>query len=83
REVVAVVAGHLHHQGHDRRWSVGRDGVAYVNAARVPRWRGPARERERHHVALTVTADGAAVEEVWARDAGGGAVGYRAGSGPH
>jgi uncharacterized protein (TIGR04168 family) len=54
RAVVAVVAGHLHHRGHDRRWNVEQDGVRYVNAARVPRVWDDGHGRVRHHVALEV-----------------------------
>jgi uncharacterized protein (TIGR04168 family) len=35
QRVHAVVAGHIHHGPH-RRWHVVRDGVHYVNAAKVP-----------------------------------------------
>ncbi len=40
KHVVAVVAGHMHHRlsgGGKRRWCETRDGILYVNAARVPR----------------------------------------------
>jgi len=37
--VLASVSGHMHHSGDGgmRRWTVSREGVRYVNAARVPR----------------------------------------------
>jgi uncharacterized protein (TIGR04168 family) len=60
REVLAVVAGHMHHrtkQGLDRRWQATVDGVTYVNAARVPRHFERAGITVRHHVALAL--DGA------------------------
>lgn len=57
RAVRAVVAGHLHHRGSDRRWQVERDGVLYVNAARVPRVFVRDGRQLRHHVALDVTGE--------------------------
>jgi uncharacterized protein (TIGR04168 family) len=60
RAVAAVMAGHLHHDGRDRRWLVERDGTAYVNAARVPRTSGEARR----HVEIRVDAGRARVREV-------------------
>jgi uncharacterized protein (TIGR04168 family) len=71
RQVVAVVAGHMHHKlrgGGQRTWRVrGDDGVLYVNAARVPRVFsvGGRRSRKmRHHVLLTIDGGGADAEEV-------------------
>jgi uncharacterized protein (TIGR04168 family) len=64
RHVVAVAAGHLHHHGTDRRWQVERDGVLYVNAARVPRvLRRDGREL-RHHVELNIEGGRATAREV-------------------
>lgn len=64
----AVCFGHMHHAlktGGARRWTH-RDtaGTLHVNAARVPRVDEAGR---RHHVRLTLPADGsaAAAEEVW------------------
>lgn len=40
KHVLAVVAGHMHHRirgGGTRKWYERRDGVLYINAARVPR----------------------------------------------
>lgn len=40
KRVLAVVAGHMHHRirgGGKRKWYERRDGVLYINAARVPR----------------------------------------------
>lgn len=62
--VVAVVAGHLHHRGHDRRWNVARGGVVYVNAARVPRVFDGADGPVRHHVAIEVLDGRARAAEV-------------------
>lgn len=64
RNVVGVLAGHMHRRlrgGGERTWRETRDGIAYVNAARVPRiWRSGGVER-RHHVAVswdgTLTVD--------------------------
>ena len=63
KRVTAVVAGHMHHtlkDGGQRRWHVERDGVHYVNAARVPRidlgWH--------HHILLEIGADGVGVTAV-------------------
>jgi len=68
KRVLAVVAGHMHHQlsgGGTRRWLVRRDGVLYLNAARVPRIFTDERGRQvRHHVLLTVRGDEVAAEEV-------------------
>lgn len=65
--VRAVVAGHMHHAlrgGGTRAWQLERDGVLYVNAARVPR----IFEREgtvaRHHVELVVERGVARAREV-------------------
>lgn len=60
RAVPAVLAGHFHHDGTDRRWRVERDGTLYVNAARVPRVLPDAR----HHVEVRVEAGVATAREV-------------------
>lgn len=60
RPVVAVMAGHLHHDGRDRRWLVERDGTAYVNAARVPRTSSGARR----HLEIRVVSGRAHVREI-------------------
>lgn len=54
RRVLAVLAGHLHHRGHDRDTIVADRGALVVNAARVPRWEG----RGRHHVEIERGPDG-------------------------
>ncbi|MEQ1507813.1 MAG: hypothetical protein ABMB14_36630, partial [Myxococcota bacterium] len=65
RTVLAVVAGHLHHRGANRRWQVERDGVLYVNAARVPRIRVDRGRTVRHHVELRIADGRAAARAVW------------------
>lgn len=62
KKVEAVVAGHMHlrtKQGEERPWLKRMDGVAYVNAARVPR----ARRAGRHHVSIGLDGVGVEVEE--------------------
>ncbi len=69
RRVLAVVAGHMHHAlrgGGTRRWQLERDGVLYVNAARVPRIFRHGGRLVRHHVCLTLDEDGARADEVLA-----------------
>jgi uncharacterized protein (TIGR04168 family) len=66
RRVLAVVAGHMHWSlrgGGSRRWQMERDGVLYVNPARVPRLVDEQTGLARHHVALTLTPEGAEAEE--------------------
>ncbi len=65
REVVAVFGGHMHHRlngGGRRTWHVQDDRTHYVNAAAVPR----VSSEGRHHVTMTLTEDGARIEECWA-----------------
>ena len=67
-KVLCVLAGHMHWSlrgGGDRTWNVVEDGVLYVNAARVPRHTRHGQGVRRHHLALTLTREGASVEEVW------------------
>ncbi|MGM0574111.1 MAG: metallophosphoesterase [Myxococcota bacterium] len=68
KRVLAVVAGHMHHRlkrgGGQRRWILRRDGVLYVNAARVPRILEEGGRTVRHHVALEIDGDRAEAEEV-------------------
>jgi uncharacterized protein (TIGR04168 family) len=65
RRVHAVMSGHMHHRlkrgGFRRHWQMARDGVLYVNAARVRRIKAELR----HHVALTLDAEGARAEALW------------------
>ncbi len=61
REVLAVVAGHMHHElkgGGQRRWSDSRGGTLFLNAARVPRIFPRDGSMVHHHVELRL--DGAA-----------------------
>lgn len=63
KRVLAVCGGHVHH-GRDRAWRVERDGVLYVNAARVPRVFRYEGRTVRHHVRLHLDARGAVAEEL-------------------
>lgn len=67
KKVRAVVAGHMHHElrgGGNRRWRVERDGILYVNAARVPRIFERAGRTLRHHVELVLDGERARAREV-------------------
>lgn len=67
REVVAVVAGHMHHEtksGDQRPFLAQRDGITYVNAARCPRIFRSEGRRVRYHVALRIDDDGCRATEV-------------------
>lgn len=70
--IAAVVAGHMHHHvrgGGKRPMTREVDGTLYVNAARVPRVIQRDGRTLRHHVRLTLQADGtAAAHEVLASD---------------
>lgn len=75
RRVHAVVSGHMHHRlkrgGKRRVLQLQRDGVLYVNAARVRRIRRDAVGEQHHHVALTLDlAGGARAEARWVNAAG-------------
>lgn len=74
KNVLAVVAGHMHHAlrgGGERRWQLQRDGVQYVNAARVPRTRFGPTGHERHHVRLIVSGgEVLSAEQVWLSEKG-------------
>ena len=57
KEVLAVIAGHLHRQtksGKQRQWLVEKDGTKYINAAHVPRIVEQDSQVLRHHVRLVV-----------------------------
>jgi uncharacterized protein (TIGR04168 family) len=57
KKIRAIVAGHMHHRlqgGGQRRWRVEREGVLYVNAARVPRIFTRGERTLRHHVELVL-----------------------------
>ncbi len=67
KRVLAVIAGHMHletRQGVERPWRVERNGVLYVNSARVPRIFAGDDDTYRHHLVMRVTAGGVEVEEV-------------------
>lgn len=67
KRVLAVAAGHMHHRikgGGERRWLVERDGVLYVNAARVPRIERSASGELRWHVRLETDGERASAELV-------------------
>lgn len=71
REVLAVVAGHMHlgtQCGRERPWLEHRDGTCFINAARVPRIFARASATHRHHVALTLTPAGVEAREVLVSD---------------
>ncbi|MAT95852.1 MAG: hypothetical protein CL608_01695 [Anaerolineaceae bacterium] len=66
KTVLAVVAGHMHHHvkgGGQRPWHLVRDGIHYINAARVPRIFEMDGRSVHHHIRLTLTNDGMAVAE--------------------
>lgn len=71
RKVRAVVAGHMHHRlrgGGQRIWQVRREGVLYVNAARVPRIERRDGEVHRHHVRLRLDLPESSASSVSMRD---------------
>jgi uncharacterized protein (TIGR04168 family) len=68
RKVLAVVAGHMHwtvsgQSQLQRRWQLQRDGILYVNAARVPRVFSHGQQSLRHHIHLQLSPSGASAEE--------------------
>ena len=68
KQVIAVVAGHMHHAlrgGGQRVWRVEQDGVLYVNAAHVPRVARRYGRSSRHHLLLRWDGQHARVEPVW------------------
>ncbi|MEZ4288385.1 MAG: metallophosphoesterase [Polyangiales bacterium] len=61
KNVVTVIAGHMHlrtRAGKDRPPRVDRDGLLYINAARVPRHRIFDEVLKRHHVRLELDVEG-------------------------
>jgi uncharacterized protein (TIGR04168 family) len=68
RRTLAVLAGHMHWKlrtGGQRRWQLQKDGILYVNAARVPRVFAANGGNLHQHVALSFGEDGSArAEEV-------------------
>lgn len=65
RPALAVLAGHMHHDGTNRRWNTQQDGVLYVNAAMSPRARGHGPDRETHHVEIRLDDGTASARAVW------------------
>jgi uncharacterized protein (TIGR04168 family) len=68
KRVLAVVAGHMHwvtsEKAHvSRRWQLQRDGILYLNAARVPRVFTHEGRTVRHHVNLELGPNGASAQE--------------------
>lgn len=66
RRVLAVIAGHMHLRtkaGGERPWLLERDGIVYVNTARVPRIFAHEGDEMRHHVSVGISADGIEVAE--------------------
>jgi len=60
KTILGVVAGHMHHKlkgrpNETRAWLVERDGIRYINAARVPRTEYGEGVTLRHHVALRLS----------------------------
>lgn len=67
KRIRAFVAGHMHHHlrgGGDRLWTVERDGIHFINAARVPRIYREAGEPVHHHVRLQLNRNDTIVEEI-------------------
>lgn len=67
KQVLAVVAGHMHlrtKQGAERVSQRVVDGVLYVNAARVPRIARDGESRVHHHVALTIDGSSCRAEPI-------------------
>ncbi len=67
KRVIAVIAGHMHHRtkcGNERPWRLERDGIVYINAAKVPRIFSVDANVHRHHVSVEITPSGAEVNEV-------------------
>jgi uncharacterized protein (TIGR04168 family) len=67
KRVLAVIGGHMHlrtKQGEERPWKTEVDDILYINAARVPRIFSGPDDIYRHHVAVTVAAEGVTAEEV-------------------
>jgi len=64
--VLASVAGHMHHTGDGgmRRWTMKKDGVRYINAARVPRVFERDGTTHRHCVELIFQGQSTRVREI-------------------
>ncbi|MCB1139979.1 MAG: hypothetical protein KDK23_14555, partial [Leptospiraceae bacterium] len=64
---IAVVAGHMHHAlkgGGERTWYLERNGVHYINAARVPRIYRENGEKRRHHIRIELDSSATKVESI-------------------
>jgi len=75
RKVLAVVAGHMHQRlrgGGHRTWHLVREGVLYVNAARVPRVFPEGGVVRRHHLRVVTDGREITIREVLAAPASGG-----------
>ena len=73
RNVVAVLAGHMHHRlrgGGQRKWCQRQDGILYINAARVPRIFEDRTGVLHHHIDLLIDDGHAEAVEVlrWGGD---------------
>ena len=67
KRVISVIAGHMHHRlrgGGTRSWSIRRDGILHINAARVPRIFREKGATYHHHIDLHVKADSVEAVEV-------------------
>ena len=68
KEVVAVVAGHMHRQikgGGTRNWWVNDNGIHYINAAHVPRIAAHGDDFLHHHVRITYENSNLVAEDVF------------------
>jgi len=67
KRVLAVIAGHMHHRtrsGEERAWRIERDGILYLNPAKVPRVYTTSVGMVHYHVRLEVGANGVEASEV-------------------
>lgn len=67
KTVLAVVAGHMHHHVNrkgKRTWHLVRDGIHFINAARVPRIFEKDGRTHHHHIRLTILAGEVTVTEL-------------------
>ena len=70
KRVRAFIAGHMHHQlrgGGERIWTIERDGISYINAARVPRIFRENGLPVHHHVRFSINKESTVVEPVFIR----------------
>ena len=67
KTVRAVVAGHMHQATHDggRPWMLEKNGVLYINAARVPRIFATKVCQVRYHIALDIDGDSVTATDVF------------------